>query len=181
MAVGIAAFRLTYPWLEVDDEETLGAFLRSAQEVIEAGSNRPLTSRRVELQASLPDLSVSSWWLPVAPVISVEEVSLIIPGEPDFALPVDAFRLLSGHNEPCLWFDESTAQAIGSAVQIQAAATVGYEDARAPAGLTQAIKMLVKEWFDMGVSIGNLPKSATSFGVSPLISQGRYERPREFG
>lgn len=183
LAVTVEEFERAMPWIESDDFElTIEAFLQAAQEVVEVASNRPLTTRDVELEFPIVD-GFCRWWLPVAPVSAVTSVIAIEPLGDDATIDNAEVSLQRGHDEPCLWFSDAALEIanVCAAKSVRVQATVGYDDGMAPTALKRAIILLVREWYDAGVSMGDLNETKVSFGVKALIKQQRYVRPGELG
>lgn len=184
LAVTVENFGKALPWIEVDDPATVEIYLRAAQEVVEVASRRPLTSRAVEIEFDLGDAyGFRRWWFPIAPVSAVTSITAVQPLVSETVIELDQASVQRGHDEPQLWFSD-TALAIADpcvAQTIKVQATVGYAAGTLPPALGQAIILIVKEWFDAGVSIGDIADASVSFNVKALIKQQRYFRPREFG
>ena len=184
LAVSVEEFGKAMPWIEVDDPLTIESYLRTAQEVVEVASRRPLTERAVEIEFDLAEAhGFRRWWFPVAPVSAVTSVTAVQPLVAETAIALDQVDVHRGHDEPQLWLtDAALAIADPSKAQsVRVEATVGYAEGELPKGLAHAIILIVKEWYDAGVSIGDLTEASVSFNVKALIKQQRYYRPREFG
>jgi uncharacterized phiE125 gp8 family phage protein len=184
LAVSVEDFGKAMPWIEVDDPLTIESYLRAAQEVIEVASRRPLTERAVEIEFDLAEAhGFRRWWFPIAPVSAVTSVTAVQPLVAETAIALDQVDVQRGHDEPQLWLtDAALAIADPSKAQsVRVEATVGYAEGKLPNGLAHAIILIVKEWYDAGVSIGDLTEASVSFNVKALIKQQRYYRPREFG
>lgn len=184
LAVSTDDFGKAMPWIEVDDPQTITAYLRVAQEVIEVASRRPLTERQVEIEFECCDPNaLQRWWFPVAPVKSVDAVTIVNSGNvADSQLDQAALgllRLYREFDEPQLSFENVDLASTAKFVRV--AATVGYAEGKAPEGLKHAIILLVKEWYDAGLSIGELSEDSVSFNVKALIRQKRYQRPGVLG
>lgn len=148
--------------LHIDPTENtpqLEALLRAATATVETATNRPILER--EIQIDLPEESWSQWWFPCAPVIS------LIGGE--------GVTLKRGFSEPRLIREAGFS---GEVIR----AKVGYASAAdAPQQLVEAIQLLAMEWYQAQVSIeAQYQSPLVSFGVTRLIKQVRYRRPREF-
>lgn len=184
LAVSVEDFGKAMPWIEVDDPLTIESYLRAAQEVVEVASRHPLTERAVEIEFDLAEAhGFRRWWFPIAPVSAVTSVMAIQPLVAETAIALDQVSVQRGHDEPQLWLtDAALAIADPSKTQsVRVEATVGYAEEKLPKGLARAIILIVKEWYDAGVSIGDLTEASVSFNVKALIKQQRYCRPREFG
>lgn len=144
--------------LHFDDAEAaaLGGLIAAATDVVEAATNRPILTRTVEVQ--IPDGSWGEFWFPCAPVQGLVDA--------------DGADLVRAHDEPHL--------RLGTYNEAQVRAVVGYADpALAPRQLLQAIILLVGEWREAQISIGDAYQApAISFGVHRLLRQVRYRRPR---
>ncbi len=184
LAVSVESFGKALPWIEVDDPLTIEGYLRAAQEVVEIASRRPLTERAVEIEFDIARVhGFRRWWFPIAPVSAVTSVTAVQPLVAETEIALDQVSLHRGHDEPQLWLTDA-ALAIANLCTVQTLrleATVGFAAGKLPQGLVQAIILIVKEWYDAGVSIGDLAEASVSFNVKALIKQQRYYRPREFG
>jgi uncharacterized phiE125 gp8 family phage protein len=184
LAVTVEDFGKAMPWIEADDPLTIESYLRAAQEVVEVASRRPLSVRAVEIEFDLAEsLGMWRWWFPVAPVVSVSEVAALSSFQPDAEIPLEDVALQRGFDEPQLRFSHAALMVADPSKNqsVRVRATVGYAENQQPTALKQAIILIVKEWYDAGVSIGDLTEAAVSFNVKALIKQQRYVRPREFG
>lgn len=184
LAVSVEDFGKAMPWIEVDDPLTIEGYLRAAQEVVEVASRRPLTERAVEIEFDLAKAhGFRRWWFPIAPVSAITSVKAVQPLVAETAIALDQVSVQRGHDEPQLWLtDAALAIAYPSRAQsVRVEAAVGYAEGKLPKGLAHAIILIVKEWYDAGVSIGDLTEASVSFNIKALINQQRYYRPREFG
>ncbi|MGB0661322.1 MAG: head-tail connector protein [Mangrovicoccus sp.] len=184
LAVSVENFGQAMPWIEVDDPLTVESYLYAAQEVVEVASRRPLTERAVEIEFDLAEAhGFRRWWFPIAPVTEVTSVTAVQPLVAETVIDLDQVSLQRCHDEPQLWLtDAALAIADPSKAQsVRVEATVGYAQGELPRGLAHAIILIVKEWYDAGVSIGDLTEASLSFSTKALIKQQRYYRPREFG
>lgn len=156
LAVSVEAFKRAVHLDGPDDDLLIAELLAAATEVVETAARRVLMPRLVAFET--PAGRWSRWYLPIAPVIELVEIS-----DP-------AARLVRGFIEPAL---ERTA-AEGA---VSLTALCGHEDpARIPRGLCQAVILLAKEWHDAGIGPAeNAPP--LSFGIQRLIRQARYARP----
>lgn len=183
LAVSVTEFEQSIPWIEADNySQTIDGFLRAAQEVVEVASRRPLTPRDVEFEFDLVE-GFRCWWMPVAPVTSITSITAVQPFVADVSIPATEVALQRAFDEPRLWFSDA-ALAIADpciAQTVRVEALVGFEQGKAPSALKRAIILLVKEWYDAGVSIGDLTESKLSFSVRSLINQQRYVRPQVMG
>lgn len=184
LSVSVEDFGKAMPWIEVDDPLTIESYLRAAQEVVEVASRRPLTERAVEIEFDLTQAhGFRRWWFPIAPVSAVTSVTAVQPLVAETAIALDQVSVERGYDEPQLWLTDA-ALAIADPCSVQTVrleATVGYAAGKLPSALGQAIILIVKEWYDAGVAIGDLTEASVSFNVKALIKQQRYYRPREFG
>ncbi|MFN3312930.1 MAG: hypothetical protein ACK46Q_05640 [Hyphomonas sp.] len=144
--------------LHIDPAElpALERLIGAATAVVETATNRPILPREVRFR--LPEAPFRDVWLPCAPVIEL--------------LGAEGAQLLNGHDEPRL----RRGTFAGDSVLLR----VGYADpARAPQQLRQAIILLVMEWREAQISVGEtFTAPALSFGVHRLLRQVRYRRPQ---
>lgn len=184
LAVSVEEFGGSMPWIEADSTLTIEAYLRAAQSVVEVASRRILTPRSVAFEFDLSDADgFCRWWFPVAPIVEVTAIAAKHPLKADVPVLLADVGLHRGFEEPQLVFD-APALAIacpGLAESVRVEATVGYDTDPPREALKHAIILLVKEWYDAGVSIGELAEANVAFGVQALIRQRRYQRPKEFG
>lgn len=144
--------------LHIDPAElpALGRLVAAATAVVETATNRPILSRDVRI--TLPEARFREFWLPCAPAIEL--------------LGAEGAELLNAHEEPRV--RRGTFE--GSSLL----ARVGYaQPDLAPRQLREAIILLVLEWREAQISVGeayNPP--ALSFGLHRLLRQVRYRRPR---
>ncbi|SOC11434.1 uncharacterized phiE125 gp8 family phage protein [Rhodobacter sp. JA431] len=167
---------------EAEDDTTLMAYLAAAQAVVERATNRPLGAREVEISAQLPG-PVSRWWFPCAPVGAISKISYDV-GDGAVDLGAESFRLRFAHDEPQIDFELGVFPYLAGQIEITVTATVGAADGDPSIlTLTQAIKLVAREWYDAGISVGSEGSSGDlrlSFGARALIRSGIYKRPRVF-
>lgn len=184
LAVSIEEFARAAHVDGADDNDLIESYLRAAQEVVEVASRRPLTARGVEIEFDLAEArGFQRWWFPIAPVSAVTSVTAVQPLVAETAIALDQVSVQRGHDEPQLWLTDA-ALAIADPCRAQSVsvqATVGYVDGQQPPALKQAIILIVKEWFDTGMALGEVSEDSLSFNVKALLKQQRYYRPREFG
>ena len=187
LALSVKEFERAAPWIEMDDHySTIEQYLKAAQEVIETASRRVLTPRAVAFDFELTDrLDFSCWWFPVAPVTEVSEVQVAAPFSTPATFTSDDFHLVSGLSEPRLLLSDAIRAEIckSEAGTMSVKATVGHAAPKvAPIkGLTNAMILVIKEWFDAGVSIGELSEIKGAFNAKALVKQSRYVRPKVVG
>ncbi|WP_157982308.1 hypothetical protein [Oceanicella sp. SM1341] len=161
-----------------DDDVLLEAYLRAATGFVETAARRPLAPRAVTFMAE--ETGWRTWWLPVAPVISVTQVAVMDPAGAWAPLPEGSVRLLNGAEEPRLALAEGVIwpeRLPGSPIRISA--EVGYADPEDyPAQLLQAITLVVRDWYLAGLEPGDGDLPALQFGAKLLINQLRYRRPQ---
>lgn len=134
----------------------LQSLIEAATAVVEAATNRPMMRRQVEIE--LPACEWSVFWMPCAPVISLTDA--------------EGAELVSAFDEPRIRRGTYDAETI--------VADVGYERAAlVPRQLRQAVILLVKEWLETEISVGErYDAPVLSFGFHRLIKQIKYSRPR---
>ena len=175
LAVSVAEYRRATGFIEADAEADLliESYLRAAQSVVEAGTNRPLGLRSVRLSfAARPGLL--RWWFPCAPVAEVTGVKLIQgDGETTVALPDLGLRMLQ--DEPQILFPLGTVTGGPAVIEIEASVGADAVDPR----LRQAIILIAKEWRDAGIAVDQPEVARLSYGARNLMKQARYQRPAE--
>ncbi|SNT76717.1 hypothetical protein [Paracoccus seriniphilus] len=134
----------------------LQALIEAAVSVVETATNRPMMRREVEIE--LPACGWSLFWLPCAPVIALRDA--------------EGAELISGFNEPRIRRGTYAGETI--------IAEVGYEHRdRIPRQMRQAVILLVKEWLETEISVGErYDAPVLSFGFHRLIKQVKYTRPQ---
>ena len=178
-AITVEDFLRRVPYMEADADSraAIEAYLVAATVLVEGATNRPVGRRAVEFDVSGPRSTyrgVRRWWFPLAPVVEVTEVE-VRHAAGTTVLDAGHWGLVRGQTEPCLELRQER-----HLDSLRVSATVGAEVDRQQAPVIQAIVLLAKQWFDAGVAIGEIPKAQLSFGVTALIRQARYRRPREF-
>lgn len=179
MAVSVAAFKRAVHIIEgvTDDDALIDDLLRAAQDTVETATRRPMSVRTVVIEYR--GAGWRRWWFPVAPVVSVQAVSVQQEDGSFLPLPSTDWRLEMAADEPCLVFAEGI-EPQGALVRVEC--TVGHAEGTAPRQLAQAVVLLAKEWMDAGIAIeaGQAGAGAPmGFGVRSLMRQVRYVRPAE--
>ncbi|MBR9765332.1 MAG: hypothetical protein GYB53_17880 [Rhodobacteraceae bacterium] len=173
LAVSVEDYRRATGFIEADAEADLliESYLRAAQEVVEAGTNRLLGRRSVRLVFDARP-RLLRWWFPCAPVAEVTGVKLIQgAAETIIALPDLGLRMLQ--DEPQILFPLGTVS--GGPAVIEVEAVVGAD--RADARLQQAIILIAKDWREANIAIDQTEYTRASFGCRALMKQARYQRP----
>ncbi|MDB6177932.1 hypothetical protein PAF17_10510 [Paracoccus sp. Z330] len=139
-----------------DAEHRIQSLIEAATAVVEAATNRPMMRREVEIE--LPACAWSVFWLPCAPVISLRDAN--------------GAELVSAFNEPRIRRGTYAGETI--------VAEVGYEHkGRIPQQMRQAVILLVKEWLETEISVGDrYDAPVLSFGFQRLVKQVKYSRPQ---
>lgn len=177
-AVTAEAFRRARP-MEGDDEATdtlLDGLLLAAQDVVEAGTNRPLTARNVEI--SLRVCGPLRWWFPCAPVESVAKIEWQ-DGSDWVELDISGVALEQAHDEPQLVLPEGFWAGVADGAAVRVTARVGYQSPPRP--LSQAVILIAADWHEAGINPDKDKHMTVSFGCRVLMKQNRYRRPKEWG
>ncbi len=174
LAVSVAQYRRATGFIEPDAEADLliESYLRAAQDVVEAGTNRPLGLRNVRFSVEVAP-GLLRWWFPCAPVAEVKALRFLRGAEAiEIALSDVGPRML--HDEPQLLFPPSLLPAGGGGV-LEVEATVG--SAMPDPRLVQAVILIVKDWREANIAIDQTEYTRASFGARALMKQARYTRP----
>ena len=161
---------------DVDDDVLFDSYLRAAQEVVEAGTRRPMSPRSVEFQERL--IGSARWWFPVCPVIALTSVSYT--GADGAEVPLDLYdiRLEMPHNEPQLVFAPGLWDAAPAGAVVTVVADVGHGVDTMPRQLFEATTLIVKDWYEAKIAVEEKKHLQTSFGCRALMRQVKYSRPR---
>lgn len=174
LAVSVAEYRRATGFIEPDAEADLliESYLRAAQNVVEAGTNRPLGLRDVRFSAEVGP-RLRRWWFPCAPVAEITALLFLRGVTITEIAPADvAPRML--HDEPQLLFPAGVIPAGGSGVlEVEARVGSAVPDPR----LAQAIILIVKDWREANIAIDQTEYTRASFGCRALMKQARYTRP----
>lgn len=163
---------------EADDDALVEGYLLAAQMTVEEATRRPLTQR--VLRISTRATGWRRWWLPICPVHSVSAIKWQGENGQWVALDHAAARLEMGQDEPQLVVPELfwAGVADGAPVAVDVMAGMTACDHRHPLG--QAVILLVKDWYEAGLSVETKEFLNVSFGCRAIMKQRRYTRPREF-
>ena len=160
---------------ETDDDLLIKAYLGAAIEVVETACRRPMLPRSVEFMA--PAGFWTCWWVPVAPVETIDLLSYLDENGAWIDLLASDFSLSGNFDEPVLKLAGGLRSTALGSLQLRVQATVGYSGDTYPLAMKQAIILLVKEWFEAGLAVDEAVTSKLSFGIHALIKQQRYARP----
>lgn len=151
--------------------------LIAAQDVVETASNRPLTVRRVHIDLRAKHLA--RWYVPCAPVVSVEGIEWFDGAE---WVPVDPalWRLQFPIGEPQIVFMPVAWAGIPLDAEMRVTATVGAASERPFYPLEQAVILMAGDWFEAGIDPDKAEFAKVAFGVTRLLKQNRYRRPCEW-
>lgn len=156
------------------DDDLIAGLLMAAQGVVETAAAQMLSPR--EMTFMVDEVDWREWWFPVRPVNALVSVSYIQPDEESASIDPGDLLVRNTHDEPRLIVRTGfawPARAAGSAIRVTA--NVGH-GTPCPT-LKQAIILIAKEWYDVGIDIGDAPQHSYAFGARALISQNRYRRP----
>ena len=160
---------------ETDDDLLIKAYLEAAIEVVETACRRPMLPRSVEFMT--PAGFWTCWWVPVAPVESIDRLSYLDEGGAWVDILAADYSVSGNFDEPVLKLGEDLRSSALGSKPLRVQATVGYLGATYPRAMKQAVILMVKEWFEAGIAVDEAVSSKLSFGISTLIKQHRYARP----
>lgn len=174
LAVSVAEYRRATGFIEADPEADLliESYLRAAQEVIEAGTNRPLGPRAVRF--SVPVWStLRRWWFPCAPVVEVRALR-VLRDSGETLIPVEEVTLRMLQDEPQILFPQGVIPGRGGGLlEVEAVVGADQPDPR----LVQAIILITKDWREANIAIDQTEATRAAFGCRALMKQARYQRP----
>ncbi len=160
-----------------DGAETvaLTGYLRAAMAAIEARTGKVLLTRRFRMQ-------LDDWrdrlgqTLPLAPVITVEDIEIDDGAGTHIKLPAESWRLLPDTQRPMILPSGVILPHVPrrGTVTIRFSAGFGADWQSVPADLAQAVMMLAARYYE-DRSFGE-QKGAMPFGVSALIERWRQVR-----
>lgn len=161
--------------VEEDDDVLIDAYLQAAQDVVETGTNHPLTLRNVEI-AIRAGMGVR-WWIPCSPV---EEVSSIEwqEGATWHALDHSSVVLETAFDEPQLVLPSGFWAGVPDGASVRVRMLVGFE--AAPKPLKQAVILIANDWLKAGIDPEHDGYTKVSFGCRALMRQAAYKRPQEW-
>ncbi len=181
-AVAVSAFKASVHIREGDlqDDGHISVMLSAAQQVIETATGRPIGAGEFEL--SVPWAGWRRFWFPCRPVASIDAVILIDADGQELDQPLDGLRLSRGQDEPQLVIADDWAGLSVVASDMVLRFTAGHDlGDRAVEPMRQAIKLMVKEWFDAGLALDETVEAPRlTMGARRLIRQSVYRRPRVF-
>lgn len=170
--------------LEADDDTLFDAYLMAAQDVVEIATHVVLSPRSIEFQTR--HVGQCRWWFPVRPVTAVTAVHWMDDAGVWVDLGLPGVRLEMPDDEPQIVFASGYLADVPDGAAIRVTADVGHPAAAAPLPLQQAIILLVKDWFEVGVSADRSEVFRAesfvdvSWGVRRLMKQSVYNRPLEW-
>jgi hypothetical protein len=174
LAVSVAAYRRATGFIEPDAEADLliESYLRAAQDVVEAGTNRPLGFRDVRFSVEVGP-RLLRWWFPCAPVAEITALRFLRGAAVVEISPADvAPRML--HDEPQILFPAGLIPAgVSGVLEVEAKVGSAVPDPR----LVQAVILIVKDWREANIAIDQTEYIRASFGARALMKQARYTRP----
>lgn len=160
-----------------DSAETaaLIGYLRAAIATIEARTGKVLLTRRFRMQ-------LGDWRdrlgqpLPLAPVVSVDEIAIDDGAGTVTVLPVESWRLLPDAQRPMILPTGVILPHVPRRGTVTVTFTAGFGAAwdAVPADLAQAVLMLAARYYEDRSFEGS--KGAMPFGVSALIERWRQVR-----
>lgn len=173
-AVSLEAFRRATPLPEgeTEDEALLTELLLTACEVVETACRRMMLPRAVELTAPAGDWR--RWWLPVAPLISVQSLAVWDEDSAWTDLDLAGLRIEAAHDEPQLILSNALRARTCAPIRVQC--TVGDAE-RIPRQMRQAVILQAREWLDAGFALDEFKAQRLTFGFDRLVRQVRYQRP----
>lgn len=162
---------------DVQDDAHIAVMLAAAQQVFEDATGRPIGEGAFEL--TLPWARWRRFWFPCCPVASIDSVALVDADGEELAQPLDGIRLTRGADEPQMVIADGWAGLSVPASEIILRFTAGLDTAdRRVQPMRQGIILLVKEWFDAGLSLdGTVEAARLTLGARRLVKQARYRRP----
>ncbi|MBI6628330.1 head-tail connector protein [Pontibaca salina] len=174
--VSATEFRRAIPSAEIcpDDDALIEMYLNAAQEVVSYASGRPLAPGEYEFTVQG---YWRRWWFPCAPVSAITGLDVMGVDGDWQEQPLDDIQLVNGAMEPQLVLPVGWGGFHDSTGEIRVQAVVGHETP--PLALKQAIILLAKEWLEAGLAVGEVELPKLAFGITSLIRQRRYMRPRE--
>jgi uncharacterized phiE125 gp8 family phage protein len=161
---------------EADDDVLIADLIAVAVAVVEDGTAHPMAAADYEF--SLPGGRWCQWWFPVRPVNSLTSVEVQGSDGEWSPLDLEDAYVLTEYDEPRLVVGEALAAEICTARAARVTASVGGAPVRQQ---RQAILMMVREWFNAGISADEAEKVELTFAIRNLMDQCRYRRPRVTG
>lgn len=176
LAVSIEEFKRSVHLYEGDaeDDGALAALIGAAQQLVFTATGRAFSPVLYEFTVAAG--AWRRWWLPCAPVSSIQTVEVILTDGSTSLLTASDYRLVDGQNEPQLIL---TSDLDLAAETVRVVATIGHAvNAPETRTLRRAIILIAKEWMDAETAIEDQPEAArVSFQARHLIGQVRYRRP----
>ena len=152
------------------------AYLRAAIAAIEGRIGKVLAVRR--LRWTLEEWRCTDTQaLPVAPVQSVQSVSLVDAGGGVVVVPATAYRLVTDLHRPRLAAAGTSLPTVPSGGRVEVVFTAGFGTGwpDVPADLRQAVLLLAAEYYEQRHEMG-LRDAGLPFGIMALIERWRTVR-----
>jgi uncharacterized phiE125 gp8 family phage protein len=166
---------------DVQDDAHFAVMIAAAQQIFEDATGRPIGPGEFEL--TVPWARWRRFWFPCRPVASIDEVILVDPDGQELIQPMDGLRLARGADEPQMVIADGWAGLSVTAGEMILRFTAGEDPAdQSVQPMRQGIILLVKEWFDAGLSLGETVEAPRiTMGARRLVKQARYRRPCVIG
>lgn len=137
-------------WLRVEhaqDNDLIGALIVSARMLVEQTTRVLLLSQRWRITC-VAALAGDGIELPLAPILSVDQVRLQPLAGASFTLDAASWRLDRAGDVARLELLSLTAATFDARIEIDVTAGFGSSAADVPSPLIQAVRMLVARWYD---------------------------------
>lgn len=157
---------------ETDHDANFEALILSATSVVEAAC--ATTFIAADFQFDVPACAWDCWYFPIRPVVSLVSIEARDAAGDWVSVDTDGVLVLAGQEEPRLKATQALRDVISASVEVRATASCG---GAAQEQMRRAVILMVKEWWDAGLSEDAGKRADLSFGVLRLINQVRYRRP----
>jgi len=161
---------------DVTDDVLFESLLVSAQDVVETGTNRPLTRRVVQIETRVG--LGCRWYFPCAPVADITALAFQDSDGMWQNLPLDGVVLQRAFDEPQLVFPAGFASDAPDGAPLRVTANVGHDVVPRP--LAQGIILVAADWYEAGIDPDKDKHTKVTFGARALMKQRRYRRPMEW-
>ena len=176
-AVSVAEFKRALHVMvdDTDDDTLFDALLIAAQDVVETGTNRPMTPRTAVLTCR--SLGYRRWFPPVAPVTEITAVAWNDAGA-WVELGLVGVHLEQHHDTPQIVFPEGYFDGVSDGAELRVTAQIGPD--AVDRKLAQAVMLVASDWYEAGIEPDKDQRTTVSFGSRALMKQNRYLRPCEW-
>jgi uncharacterized phiE125 gp8 family phage protein len=161
---------------ETDDDPLIAELISSAVAVVDTGTAHPMAA--ADFEFDLPGGRWCQWWFPVRPVNSLTSVEVQDADGQWSELDLAGAYLLADHTEPRLVLADALASEVCAARAARVTANIGGSPTPQH---RQAVLMMVREWFNAGISVDTENPPELAFAIRNLMLQVRYKRPRVTG